>query len=149
MEMYYVNAVTGEWRGSDGHSSLRFTHHCLYRVHHFSRSQWRSSDGAKKQKTQMAIKTRVLSLSRSKKGAGGGPQVSTSLILRYVPLTNAIALLSFHVDTAFKQQRLKAWQPILTPKTVLPTLFIVGLLFAPIGGLLLWGSSLVSITVRS
>ncbi|KZT44173.1 Lem3/Cdc50 [Sistotremastrum suecicum HHB10207 ss-3] len=47
-------------------------------------------------------------------------------------------------NTAFKQQRLKAWQPILTPKTVLPTLLIIGLLFAPIGGLLVWGSGLVS-----
>lgn len=47
-------------------------------------------------------------------------------------------------NTAFKQQRLKAWQPILTPKTVLPTLFIIGLLFAPIGGLLIWGSSQIS-----
>jgi len=47
-------------------------------------------------------------------------------------------------NTAFKQQRLKAWQPILTPKTVLPTFFLIGILFAPIGGLLLWGSSRVS-----
>ncbi|GBE82525.1 cell cycle control protein [Sparassis latifolia] len=47
-------------------------------------------------------------------------------------------------NTAFKQQRLKAWQPILTPKTVLPTLFIIGIVFAPIGGLLVWGSGLVS-----
>ncbi|KAJ7694998.1 cell cycle control protein [Mycena olivaceomarginata] len=47
-------------------------------------------------------------------------------------------------NTAFKQQRLKAWQPILTPKTVLPTLFIIGILFAPIGGLLIWGSGLVT-----
>ncbi|KAL4065443.1 CDC50/LEM3 family [Scleroderma yunnanense] len=47
-------------------------------------------------------------------------------------------------NTAFKQQRLKAWQPILTPKTVLPTLFIIGIIFAPIGALLVWGSSLVS-----
>ncbi|KAF9052760.1 cell cycle control protein [Panaeolus papilionaceus] len=47
-------------------------------------------------------------------------------------------------NTAFKQQRLKAWQPILTPKTVLPTLFIIGIIFAPIGGLLIWGSSMVS-----
>ncbi|KAJ6547183.1 cell cycle control protein [Mycena capillaripes] len=47
-------------------------------------------------------------------------------------------------NTAFKQQRLKAWQPILTPKTVLPTLFIIGIIFAPIGGLLIWGSGLVS-----
>jgi len=47
-------------------------------------------------------------------------------------------------NTAFKQQRLKAWQPILTPKTVLPTLFIIGIIFAPIGGLLIWGSGLVT-----
>ncbi|KAI4522058.1 CDC50/LEM3 family [Schizophyllum commune] len=47
-------------------------------------------------------------------------------------------------NTAFKQQRLKAWQPILTPKTVLPTLFIIAIIFAPIGGLLIWGSSQVS-----
>ncbi len=50
-------------------------------------------------------------------------------------------------DTAFKQQRLKAWQPILTPRTVLPTIFIVGILFAPIGALLIWGSSLVRLFV--
>ncbi|KAF9295936.1 hypothetical protein BGZ74_010540 [Mortierella antarctica] len=43
-------------------------------------------------------------------------------------------------NTAFKQQRLKAWQPILTPKTVLPTFILVGILFAPLGGLLLWAS---------
>ncbi|KZT20265.1 cell cycle control protein [Neolentinus lepideus HHB14362 ss-1] len=47
-------------------------------------------------------------------------------------------------NTAFKQQRLKAWQPILTPKTVLPSLFIIGIIFAPIGALLIWGSGLVS-----
>lgn len=46
-------------------------------------------------------------------------------------------------NTAFRQQRLKAWQPILTPKTVLPIFFAVGIIFAPIGGLLLWASSTV------
>ncbi|RVD80629.1 uncharacterized protein DFL_008523 [Arthrobotrys flagrans] len=46
-------------------------------------------------------------------------------------------------NTAFKQQRLKAWQPILTPKTVLPLFFAVGVIFAPIGGLLLWASEQV------
>ena len=70
-------------------------------------------------------------------------------------------------NTAFKQQRLKAWQPILTPKTVLPTFFVIGVLFAPIGGLyarfscscclydkadtlirLLWGSNEVSIAFK-
>ena len=49
----------------------------------------------------------------------------------------------YYEDTAFKQQRLKAWQPILTPKTVLPTFFLIGLVFAPIGALLIWGSGLV------
>nr|BAE41961.1 unnamed protein product [Mus musculus] len=32
-----------------------------------------------------------------------------------------------------KQQRLPAWQPILTAGTVLPTFFIIGLIFIPIG----------------
>ncbi|TPX33245.1 hypothetical protein SmJEL517_g03849 [Synchytrium microbalum] len=36
-------------------------------------------------------------------------------------------------NTAFKQQRLKAWQPVLTPKAVLPLFFIVGIIFVPIG----------------
>ncbi|RUP43260.1 CDC50/LEM3 family, partial [Jimgerdemannia flammicorona] len=47
-------------------------------------------------------------------------------------------------NTPFKQQRLPAWQPILTPRTVLPTFFIVGLIFAPIGGLLLYASNMVN-----
>jgi hypothetical protein len=46
-------------------------------------------------------------------------------------------------NTAFKQQRLKAWQPILTPKTVLPLFFTIGIIFAPIGGLLLYANSQV------
>ncbi|EME86631.1 uncharacterized protein MYCFIDRAFT_70555 [Pseudocercospora fijiensis CIRAD86] len=46
-------------------------------------------------------------------------------------------------NNAFRQQRLKAWQPILTPKTVLPLFFAVGIIFAPIGALLLWASSTV------
>jgi len=46
-------------------------------------------------------------------------------------------------NTAFRQQRLKAWQPILTPKTVLPLFFVIGIIFAPIGGLLYWASSQV------
>lgn len=40
-------------------------------------------------------------------------------------------------NTAFNQQRLRAWQPILTPKQVLPTLFLIGMIFAPIGAILL------------
>ena len=57
--------------------------------------------------------------------------------------SNSRSIANWSADTAFKQQRLKAWQPILTPKTVLPTLFIIGIVFAPIGALLIWGNSLV------
>ncbi|KAF4533273.1 hypothetical protein B566_EDAN010508 [Ephemera danica] len=36
-------------------------------------------------------------------------------------------------ESAFKQQRLPAWQPILTAGTVLPTFFIIGIAFIPVG----------------
>ncbi|EGW30549.1 cell division control protein 50 [Spathaspora passalidarum NRRL Y-27907] len=36
-------------------------------------------------------------------------------------------------NTAFRQQRLKAWQPILTPKTVIPLLILIAVIFAPLG----------------
>ncbi|XP_015252410.1 PREDICTED: cell cycle control protein 50A-like [Cyprinodon variegatus] len=36
-------------------------------------------------------------------------------------------------NTAFKQQRLPAWQPILTAGNVLPAFFVIGLIFIPIG----------------
>ncbi|KAJ8356088.1 hypothetical protein SKAU_G00188820 [Synaphobranchus kaupii] len=36
-------------------------------------------------------------------------------------------------NTAFKQQRLPAWQPILTAGTVLPAFFAIGVIFIPIG----------------
>lgn len=36
-------------------------------------------------------------------------------------------------NTAFRQQRLKAWQPIMTPKTVIPFLFILACIFGPLG----------------
>ncbi|XBW35404.1 hypothetical protein QEN19_000970 [Hanseniaspora menglaensis] len=36
-------------------------------------------------------------------------------------------------NTAFRQQRLKAWQPILSPLTMIPTLLIVTIVFVPIG----------------
>ena len=36
-------------------------------------------------------------------------------------------------NTAFKQQRLPAWQPILTAGTVMPAFFIIGVIFIPVG----------------
>lgn len=83
----------------------------------------------------------ILQKPRRIRAAGGGLQVRTDL----TPPTPAVSseVTNSLADTAFKQQRLKAWQPILTPKTVLPTLFIIGILFAPIGALLIWGNSKV------
>jgi len=37
------------------------------------------------------------------------------------------------LDTAFRQQRLKSWQPILSPRSVLPLLFLVAVIFTPLG----------------
>ena len=48
-------------------------------------------------------------------------------------------------DTNFKQQRLKAWQPILTASTALPLFFIIGVVFIPIGAVLLVASDKVSV----
>jgi len=44
-------------------------------------------------------------------------------------------------NSAFKQQRLPAWQPILTAGTVLPTFFVIGISFIPIGIGLLYFSN--------
>lgn len=47
-------------------------------------------------------------------------------------------------NTALKQQRLPAWQPILTAKTVLPLFFVIGVIFVVLGGVLLHYSNLVN-----
>ncbi|SSD58933.1 related to Cell division control protein 50 [Saccharomycodes ludwigii] len=36
-------------------------------------------------------------------------------------------------NTAFRQQRLKSWQPILSPQSMIPFLAIIAMIFAPIG----------------
>lgn len=46
-------------------------------------------------------------------------------------------------NTALKQQRLPAWQPILTAKTVFPLFFGIGVIFVTLGGVLLHFSDLV------
>lgn len=40
-------------------------------------------------------------------------------------------------NTAFKQQRLASWQPILTPELVIALFLVVGIIFTPIGKWLL------------
>jgi len=47
-------------------------------------------------------------------------------------------------DSAFKQQALPAWQPILTAGTVLPTFFVIGVAFIPIGVGLMYFSNQVN-----
>lgn len=52
-------------------------------------------------------------------------------------------------DSDFKQQRLPAWQPLLTPKWVILTFLIVGVVFIPIGTLIVTASNdVVEISVR-
>ncbi|KAI9872133.1 MAG: hypothetical protein M1823_008252, partial [Watsoniomyces obsoletus] len=43
----------------------------------------------------------------------------------------------------YESPALTSSRPILTPKTVLPIFFAIGIIFAPIGGLLLWASASV------
>jgi len=51
-------------------------------------------------------------------------------------------------DSAFKQQALPAWQPILTAGTVLPTFFVIGFAFIPIGvGLMYFSNQVHEINV--
>lgn len=52
-------------------------------------------------------------------------------------------------DTDFKQQRLPAWQPLLTPKWVIITFFAVGIVFLPIGiAIVVSSNSVIEITYR-
>lgn len=52
-------------------------------------------------------------------------------------------------DSDFKQQRLPAWQPLLTPKWVILTFLVVGVVFIPIGTLIVTASNdVVEISVR-
>ncbi|GAA6050540.1 hypothetical protein JCM3770_005590 [Rhodotorula araucariae] len=64
-------------------------------------------------------------------------------VLKQQEKKEKVPFLKRPANTAFKQQRLKAWQPILTPATVLPTFFLIGIIFVPLGGVLLWGSNQV------
>jgi hypothetical protein len=40
-------------------------------------------------------------------------------------------------DTAFRQQRMKAWQPLLTPGPVIIAFLVIGIVFVPLGVILL------------
>ncbi|XP_003705652.1 cell cycle control protein 50A isoform X1 [Megachile rotundata] len=57
--------------------------------------------------------------------------------------TNSLPKTKKPSDSAFKQQRLPAWQPILTAGTVLPTFFVIGIAFIPVGVGLLYFSDQV------
>eukprot|EP01128_Nolandella_sp_AFSM9_P009222 TRINITY_DN5843_c0_g1_i1.p1 TRINITY_DN5843_c0_g1~~TRINITY_DN5843_c0_g1_i1.p1 ORF type:complete len:322 (+),score=54.30 TRINITY_DN5843_c0_g1_i1:48-968(+) len=51
-------------------------------------------------------------------------------------------------NTAFAQQKLPAWQPILTPLPVIISFLVLGVVFMPLGGVLYWTSTTV-IEVKS
>jgi len=52
-------------------------------------------------------------------------------------------------DSDFQQQRLKAWQPLLTPKWVIGTFFVIGIIFLPVGiGILVTSNKVVEQSVR-
>lgn len=55
----------------------------------------------------------------------------------FFSLANPIVHSIFVTGTNWKQQRLEAWEPILTPLTVLPSLLCFGLIMVPVGILLL------------
>ncbi|EAZ63873.2 role in phospholipid translocation across the plasma membrane [Scheffersomyces stipitis CBS 6054] len=46
-------------------------------------------------------------------------------------------------DNAFRQQRLKAYNPVLTAKTVIPLLIAIAIVFVPLGAAMWYGSSRV------
>jgi hypothetical protein len=52
-------------------------------------------------------------------------------------------------DTAFKQQRLKACQPILTPIPVIITFLVIGIIFVPVGVVMLISSNNVRSPARA
>ena len=53
------------------------------------------------------------------------------------------ALVPRFAGSAFKQQTLKAWRPILTPKLVILLFSSVGIIFVPIGAIILGVSNQV------
>lgn len=68
------------------------------------------------------------------------------LLLTKIPIIdilNHFYWFVFITDTAFKQQRLPAWQPILTARNVMPIFFAIAAAFIPIGICLLYLTNLV------
>ena len=52
-------------------------------------------------------------------------------------------------DSAFKQQTLKAWRPILTPRMVIALFAAVGVIFIPIGIAIIAASNQVACPAHS
>ncbi len=58
--------------------------------------------------------------------------------------SSLFSLFFFSLDSKFKQQRLNAWKPVLTPQTVLPLFFAVAVVFIALGAALLSASNTVT-----
>lgn len=52
-------------------------------------------------------------------------------------IAGSLTTIYYSIDTAFRQQRLPAWRPILTPYNVIPILIGLGLVFIPLGAIFL------------
>jgi hypothetical protein len=51
-------------------------------------------------------------------------------------------------DTDFRQQRMKAWKPVITPRTTMPYFYICGVVFIIIGAVLLSAADQVYVVDR-
>lgn len=90
----------------------------------------------------MSVKKRGVASARAKSALGSQSAVSGNASATELANNNKAS--KRPKNTALKQQRLPAWQPVLTAKTVLPLFFAVGVIFCTLGGVLLHYSNLVN-----
>lgn len=70
-------------------------------------------------------------------------RASVWLLVLSLTLSAAVKGMAAHSDAKGEHRAHKVEESSPRSQTVLPTLFIIGILFAPIGGLLIWGASQV------
>ena len=76
-------------------------------------------------------------------------QVQATLGAAPLPIDVFVDSVFVRADSPFFQQRLKAWQPILTPRWVIISFLIVAVVFLPIGFILRAASDSVRGTAKA
>ena len=71
------------------------------------------------------------------------PAVRPPLTCSFIPCVLCLCVRYVWPDTDFQQQRLRAWQPALTPRWVVSMFVLLGVLFIPIGAALVYASTTV------